>query len=146
MIDFLKKFERFIVHTLIIMMGLTVLLATVELGWIIIKDIITPPIVLLEINELLEIFGFFLLVLIGVELLETIKAYLVEKVVHVEVVIEVALIAIARKVIILDLEKYDSLTLIGIAALILAISVAMFAIKRFIHPVKPNPAVQPSGR
>jgi uncharacterized membrane protein (DUF373 family) len=37
--------------------------------------------------------------LIGIELLETIKAYLLEKVVHVEIVIEVALIAIARKVI-----------------------------------------------
>ncbi|MGD8520507.1 MAG: phosphate-starvation-inducible PsiE family protein, partial [Desulfobacterales bacterium] len=103
--------------------------------WIIIKDIITPPIILLEIEELLEIFGFFLLVLIGVELLETIKAYLVEKVVHVEVVIEVALIAIARKVIILDLEKYEDLTLFGIAALILAIAIAIYAIKRVFKSV-----------
>jgi uncharacterized membrane protein (DUF373 family) len=130
-IKFLKQFERIIVHALIVMMIVTVLLATIELGWIIVKDIITPPIILLEIDELLEIFGFFLLVLIGIELLETIKAYLIERVVHVEVVIEVALIAIARKVIILDLEKYESLTLIGIAALILAIGVAIFAIKRF---------------
>ena len=134
MIEFLKKFERAIVYALISMMILVVLLATVELGWLIIKDIISPPIIMLEIGQLLEIFGFFLLVLIGVELLETIKAYLVEKVVHVEVVIEVALIAIARKVIILDLEKYESLTLIGIAALILAIAAAIYAIKRFFHP------------
>jgi uncharacterized membrane protein (DUF373 family) len=130
MIEFLKRFERIIVHSLIVMMIVVVLLATIDLGWIIIKDIITPPIILLEIEELLEIFGFFLLVLIGVELLETIKAYLVERVVHVEVVIEVALIAIARKVIILDLEKYASLTLFGIAALILSIAVAIYAIKR----------------
>ncbi|MGD8763075.1 MAG: phosphate-starvation-inducible PsiE family protein [Desulfobacteraceae bacterium] len=135
MIEFLKKFERVIVHCLIAMMILTVLLTTIELGWIIIKDIITPPIILLEIEELLEIFGFFLLVLIGVELLETIKAYLVEKVVHVEVVIEVALIAIARKVIILDLEKYEDLTLFGIAALILAIAIAIYAIKRVFKSV-----------
>jgi uncharacterized membrane protein (DUF373 family) len=134
MIGFLKKFERIIVHSLIVMMIVVVLLATIDLGWIIIKDIITPPIIVLEINELLEIFGFFLLVLIGVELLETIKAYLVERVVHVEVVIEVALIAIARKVIILDLEKYESLTLIGMAALILAIALAIYAIKHFIRP------------
>jgi uncharacterized membrane protein (DUF373 family) len=132
MIEFLNKFERFIVQCLIVMMTVTVLLATVELGWIIIKDIITPPILLLEIEELLEIFGFFLLVLIGVELLETIKAYLSQRVVHVEVVIEVALIAIARKVIILDLEKYEHLTLVGIAALIVSIAAAIYAIKRFI--------------
>jgi uncharacterized membrane protein (DUF373 family) len=127
---FLKKFERYIVLSLIVMMVLVVVMATVELGWIIIKDIITPPIILLEIDELLEIFGFFLLVLIGIELLETIKAYLITKVVHVEIVLEVALIAIARKVIILDIDKYQSLTLVGIAALISAVALAFFVIKR----------------
>ena len=127
---FLKKFEHVVIIALISMMVVVVLLATIELGYIIIKDIVTPPIILLEIAELLEIFGFFLLVLIGVELLETIKAYLLEKVVHVEIVLEVALIAIARKVIILDLEKYESLTILGIAGLILAVSVAFFVVKR----------------
>lgn len=133
MLEFLKKFERAVVVSLISMMILVVFLATIELGWIIIKDIVTPPLFLLEINELLEIFGFFLLVLIGVELLETIRAYLIESVVHVEIVLEVALIAIARKVIILDLEKYDSLTVLGIAGLILAVAAAFYAVKRNIR-------------
>ena len=136
MIYFLGKFERGIVHVLIALMMLVVLLATVELGWIIARDIITPPVVLLEIEELLEIFGFFLLVLIGVELLETIKAYLIEQVIHVEIVLEVSLIAIARKVIILDLEKYSELTLIGMASLILAIAVAVYAVKRLFRRVQ----------
>ena len=130
MTDILNKFERIIVLALIGMMMIVVTLATVELGWIIVKDIISPPVILMEIAELLEIFGFFLLVLIGVELLETIKAYLIEKVVHVEIVLEVALIAIARKVIILDLEKYGSLTLVGMASLILAVAVAFYAVKK----------------
>ena len=130
MVEILKKFERAVVLALIVMMMIVVMLATIELGWIIIKDIITPPVILLEINQLLEIFGFFLLVLIGVELLETIKAYLTEKVVHVEIVLEVALIAIARKVIILDLEKYGGLTLLGIAALILSVAAGYYAVKR----------------
>ena len=129
---FLKKFEYVIVLSLITMMVIVVVLTTIELGWIIITDIITPPIILLEIDELLEIFGFFLLVLIGIELLETIKAYLITHVVHVEIVLEVALIAIARKVIILDIDKYESLTLVGIAALISAVAMAFFVIKRHI--------------
>ena len=132
MIGLLKKFERIIIHSLIVMMMVIILLTTIELAWIIIQDILTPPILLLRIEEILEVFGFFLLVLIGIELLETIKAYLLEKVVHVEIVIEVALIAIARKVIILDVEKYSHLTVMGIAALILALAVAIYAIKRMI--------------
>lgn len=132
MLKVLKKFERFIVHALIVMMIVVVFLATVDLAWIIIKDVTTAPVLLLSVRELNEIFGFFLIVLIGIELLETIKAYLTEGVVHVEIVIEVALIAIARKVITLDLKAYDSLTIVGIAALILSIAVAIYAIKRLL--------------
>ena len=134
--SFLLKFERFIVICLTLMMVLVVTLTTAELAWIIIRDIISEPIILLELDEILEIFGFFLLVLIGIELLETIKAYLKTKVVHVEIVLEVALIAISRKVIILNIEKYDSLTLVGIAALIAAVSLAFLVVKR--HVYKPS--------
>jgi uncharacterized membrane protein (DUF373 family) len=100
---------------------------------------LTPPIVLLEIDELLDLFGFFLLVLIGLELLETIRAYLVEHVVHAEVVVEVALIAITRKVIILNVKDLPSLTLVGVASIILALTVAYFVLRHG-HINKP-PAV-----
>jgi len=130
MLDYVRKFERIIVMSLIVMMTAVVLLSTIELGWIIVKDIITPPIVLLEIRELLEIFGGFLLVLIGIELLEMIKAYLAENVVHVEVVFMVAIIAVGRKVVVLDVKDLPSLTLIGIASIILALSFGYYLIKR----------------
>jgi uncharacterized membrane protein (DUF373 family) len=126
----IKLFERIVVGSLVVMMMLVVALATLELGWITVKDIITPPILLLEVDELLEIFGFFLLILIGVELLETIKAYLKDNVLHVEIVLEVALIAVARKVIVLDLSKYDGLTVLSIAALIIALAGAFFLERR----------------
>lgn len=122
----IRLFERTVVVSLVVMMMLVLALATLELGWIIVKDIITPPVLLLEVDELLEIFGFFLLILIGVELLETIKAYLKDNVIHVEIVFAVALIAVARKVIVLDLSKYDGFTVLSIATLIIALAAAFF--------------------
>jgi uncharacterized membrane protein (DUF373 family) len=116
-----------------VMMGLTILLATIELAWLIIKDVITPPIILLEINELLDIFGLFLLVLLGIELISTLKAYLAQNEVHVEVVFAVALIAVGRKVIILDVEKISSLSLLGIASIIISLSIGYFLVKRTFH-------------
>jgi uncharacterized membrane protein (DUF373 family) len=136
MIDYLKKFETGIVYTLIGMMSLVVLVETFELGWIIVRDLISPPVMLLEVNELIGIFGFFLLVLIGLELLESMRVYLVEGVVHVQVVLEVALIAVARKVIIIDIEKYTGMTLLGFAALILGVAVAFHFIMRHIQKMK----------
>ncbi len=123
---FMDRVERIVILALILMMGLVVVLATIELGWVIARDIVTPPIFLLEIPRMLDIFGLFLLVLIGIELLATIKAYLDQHVVHVEIVIEVALIAVARKVIILDLKEHSPLTLVGIAALIVALAGAYY--------------------
>ena len=119
-----------IITTLMVMMVVTISLATIELGWLIIKDIISPPVILLEINELLDIFGLFLLVLLGIELVSTLKTYLTENEVHVEVVFAVALIAIGRKVIILDVKEISSLSLLGIAAIIISLSVGYFLVKR----------------
>lgn len=129
MLDYLKRFEKVITWSLAVMMAVVVLFATVELGWLIIKDIVSPPIFLLEIEELLDIFGLFLLVLIGIELLETIKAYLKDNVVHVEVVFLLAMIAIARKVIIIDIKEVHGLTLIGIGVIIVALSVGYWFVR-----------------
>jgi len=129
----LKRFERAVILILIAMMILIIILAVFELGWLLIQDIITPPLFLLEIDELLDIFGFFLLILIGVELLETIKAYLSEHVVHIEIVLEMGLIALARKVITLDLKDYPSLTIVAVGVLILSLALAFFLEKRARH-------------
>jgi uncharacterized membrane protein (DUF373 family) len=126
----LKIFERLIVGSLILMMIVVILLSTIELGRILILDIITPPSYLLDFNELLDLYGFFMLILIGVELLETIRAYLNEHIVHVEIVLEVALIAVARKVVIIDVKEYSSGTLMAIAAIVLSLAGAYYLQKR----------------
>ena len=54
-----KLFERLIVGSLIVMMVIVILLSTFQLGRILILDIFTPPNYLLDITELLDLFGFF---------------------------------------------------------------------------------------
>ncbi len=121
MIQHLKQFERFIVAALIFMMAVVILLSVGELAWILVQDVISPPVLILEIDELLELFGFFLLVLIGLELLETIKNYYTEGKIELTVIFTVALIALARKIIILEPDKYDPVTLVGLGIMILAL-------------------------
>jgi uncharacterized membrane protein (DUF373 family) len=131
MLPFIKSFEKIIIRVLVILMAFVLLLSTVELAWVIIKDITTPPILILEIDELLEIFGLFMLVLIGIELLDTIaKTYMAESIDHAQIVMAVAIIAIARKVIILDVKELSGLALVGIAAIILALSIGYYLIKK----------------
>jgi uncharacterized membrane protein (DUF373 family) len=121
MIQHLKQFERFIVAALILMLAVVILLSVGELAWILIQDVLSPPVLILDIEELLELFGFFLLVLIGLELLETIKNYYTEGKIELTVIFTVALIALARKIIILEPDKYEPLTLVGLGIMILAL-------------------------
>lgn len=129
MLKLTEKVERAINGALLVILTLVVLLATVDLGWIILKDILTPPLFLLDVAELLELFGAFLLVLIGLELLDTIKVYITRKTIHVEVVLLVGIIAIARKVVTLEPKEMDALTLIGIAAIISSLTVGYYFVK-----------------
>ncbi|MGC2767472.1 MAG: phosphate-starvation-inducible PsiE family protein [Candidatus Acidiferrum sp.] len=120
----LMKVQKFTVLSLAAMLCVVVFLSTLHLGVLIAEEIWAPPRFLIRVQGLLEIFGYFLLVLIGVELLETLKAYLKKDVIHIRVVLEVALIAMARKVIIEEPNAVPGLTLFGIAALILALGIA----------------------
>jgi uncharacterized membrane protein (DUF373 family) len=122
----LTKIQKVIVWALVAMLAAVVLLSTLHLGVLIATEVWAPPRFLIRVQGLLEIFGYFLLVLIGVELLETLKAYLKKDVIHVRVVLEVALIAMARKVIIEEPNTVPGLTLLGIAALILALAIAFY--------------------
>lgn len=74
-------------------------------------------------STLFELFGLFLNVLIALEILENITAYLRKHVIQVELVIVTSLIAVARKIIILDLEKKSSSDLIALAVAVFSLSI-----------------------
>lgn len=130
MLSILRIFESVITRVLLVLMAGVVLLATVELGWILAKDVMTPPVFLLEIEELLDLFGQFLLVLIGIELLHSMKVYIERREVHLEAVLAVAVIAVARKIIVLDPKEQSEATLLGIAAIMVALTVGYYLVRR----------------
>jgi uncharacterized membrane protein (DUF373 family) len=125
-----KRIEKIIVYALIVMMAIILILATIELGYYIITSILGSKYLLINLDNLMDMFGVFLLVLIGIELLDTIKVYLRENVVHVEVVVLVAIIALARKVVVLKVEELDGMAIIGIALLVVALAVTYYLIKK----------------
>lgn len=83
-----------------------------------------------QFNQVLfTIFGLFLNILIALEILENITAYLRKHVVQVELVIVTSLIAVARKIIILDLEKVRGIDIIGLGVAILALAIGYWIIR-----------------
>ncbi len=79
----------------------------------------------------MSFFVSILLVLIGVELLETFKTLQLDKTVNVLSVLLVALIVMARKVIIMEInDSTDDMGLLGISAIIISLSLGYYLIKR----------------
>lgn len=85
-------------------------------------------------KTLFEIFGYFLDILIALEIMENITAYLKRHVVQVELVIVTSLTAIARKIIIFDFDKLGGPELLGLAAGIFSLSVSYWIVKQTIKP------------
>ena len=130
MLEIVHKFERIIYGVLIAMLMIVLSFAIVELGWIMFTSLINPPVLILENHELVNVLGVFLLVLIAVELLDTIVAYFKENTIHVEIVVLLALIAISRKVILLDPAQSNPVELIGIGIMVIGLAGAFFLVKK----------------
>lgn len=75
-------------------------------------------------------FGGALLVLLGLELLETVRTYFTEHRVRLEVIMIVAMIAVSRHIITIDFEHADGLWLVGVASLVVALGAAYYLVKR----------------
>ena len=113
-----------------VMMSLVVLLATIDIGVLMVRAVLSPPKYLFDVKKLLDVFSNFVLILIGLELLESFKAYLSKKEIHVEVVLTVALIAVAHKILLINIHEVQNNVLFGIAALVAALSIGYYLLKR----------------
>lgn len=128
MLHYVRILEKGIIFILIAIITLILLFATVDVVITIAQKFFAPP-YFVQAENLMELFSLFLVILIGIELLETVKAFLKENMVHVEIVVLVAIIAIARKVIIWDSAKQSNNDLIPYAIMLLTLGITYFIIK-----------------
>jgi uncharacterized membrane protein (DUF373 family) len=129
-----EKGKRIVAGVLLVMMFVVLGIAVLELIWVPLA--LAFPVLtfgreslLLTEAQLLDTFGLFLSVLIALELVETVEVYFKDHEVHAEIVILVAMIALARKVVLLDLTKYSAMTIVGLATLFVGLASAYVAIK-----------------
>jgi uncharacterized membrane protein (DUF373 family) len=129
--EYLERFQKIIVAVLSWTMAVVVFFATIDLLYELARYLISPPVGLLEIKELLGFFGSILLVLIGVELLETFKAFRLRRSASVLTVLMAAIIAMARKIIIVELgDSSSTINLVGVAAIIIALSAGYYLVMK----------------
>lgn len=128
--------ENIAAKVLAVALSLVILVSLVDLMVILVRDLVNDPVGFFS-KTLIDIFGLFLNVLIALELLENITAYLKKHIVQVELVVVTALIAVARKIIIFDFSKSSNLDLAALGVAILAISASYWLLKRISRTQQP---------
>ena len=98
----LNSIIRFVTRFLAVLMVLVIFWGIGDVIFVLYQKLVEPPFLLLKIGDILATFGAFMAVLIAIEIFHNITLFLRDDVIHVNVVIATALMAIARKVIIFD--------------------------------------------
>lgn len=135
---FTERFERGVLVAVQLLLMVLILITVVSLFWLLWRGIQVQWQAIDDVSELQKAlqrgFAGILLVLIGLELLETLRAYLHDRHVRLEVVLLVAVIALGRHIIQLDVEHMPAASLLGIAALMIALTGGYYLIRRLAAP------------
>lgn len=130
MLKILDRVRKYIAIVLLGLMAIIVVSATLEVAYEIVINMFEPPGFFIGVQDLFGVFGLFLMVLIGLELMTSIQMYLDHNSIHAELMLLVAITAITRKIVILDATKIDPMIMFGIGAIIIALALGYYLVRR----------------
>jgi uncharacterized membrane protein (DUF373 family) len=130
----ISRVELAVVTAMQVLLILLVITASVVLYLLFMRNLSSQATKIGSIAEMLPVmqqaFAGVLTVILGLELLETLKTYSVEHHVRLEVILVVAIIAVARHLLQVDFEHTPGTTLFGLAAVVFALTVGYFLVKK----------------
>jgi uncharacterized membrane protein (DUF373 family) len=137
LIAFLHKTIRIAVKALAILMVLVIFWGVIDVVYVLYKNLTAPPFMLLSIADIFKTFAAFLAVLIAVEIFQNIVMYLRTDVIPIKLVVATALMAIARKVIIIDFDTISPMYIFATAAVVLSLGITYFLISNHHKEIDP---------
>ncbi|WP_242518757.1 phosphate-starvation-inducible PsiE family protein [Halochromatium roseum] len=122
----LHRIMRVAAYVLAIAMVFVILVGVISVLHTIYLNLIQPPYFL--IPDIIKTFGAFLAVLIAYEIFSNIRLYIRSDVFPMKLVVATAIMAIARKIIILDMAEYSALDLIGMGVIVVGLGITYWLI------------------
>jgi uncharacterized membrane protein (DUF373 family) len=130
LIHWLHVIIRLCVRALAVLMTLVIIWSVADVAWVLYQRAIASPVWLLNVNDILASFGAFMVTLIAIEIFHNIILYLRDDLLHVKLVLATALMAIARKVIVLDYKELEPEYIWATAAIVFAVSIGYWLVAR----------------
>ena len=130
LIAFLHKVIKFAVKILAILMVIVIFWGVADVVYVLYHNLVEDPYMLLNISDIFKTFAAFLAVLIAIEIYQNIVLYLRTDVMPIKLVVATALMAIARKVIIVDFKDISAMYVFAISTTIIALGVTYYLISK----------------
>jgi uncharacterized membrane protein (DUF373 family) len=127
---------HFAVRVLAVLMTMVILWGVADVVYVLYERVIAEPFLLLTVTDILAVFGSFMAVLIAIEIFVNITVYIKRDALPIKMVIATALMAVARKVIMLDFKDLDWPYIVAIGAVILALGLTYWLISYKPQPIK----------
>lgn len=126
LISFLYKAIKVAVKILAVLMVFVIFLGIADVIFVLYNRLVAPPVMLLGLSDIFKVFAAFLVVLIAIEIYQNIVLYLRTDVIPIKLVVATALMAIARKVIIIDFSEVTPLYIFATASVVLALGITYY--------------------
>lgn len=130
LMDRLHWIIRQAIRLLAVLMVAVILWCVADVVLVLYEKLMEPPFLLLDLSDIFAVFAAFLAVLIAIEIFANITLYLRDDVIHVKLVIATALMAIARKVIVLDLSVVEPAYMYAIGVIVIALGVTYWLVSK----------------
>lgn len=129
--DILHKLIRTAVRILAVLMVFVIYWAVADVIWVLYEHFSAPPYFVSPTDDIVRFFAGFLAVLIAIEVFINITLYLRDDAIHVQLVVATALMAVARKVIVMDYNDLSPAQLWAMGILILAVGATYWVVAYF---------------
>ncbi|MFT6914329.1 MAG: uncharacterized membrane protein (DUF373 family) [Motiliproteus sp.] len=126
LIGFLHRTIKVSLRILAVLMVAVIFWGVADVVYVIYKQLLEPPFLLLSLSDIFKTFAAFLAVLIAIEIFQNIVLYLRTDVVPLRLVVATALMAMARKIIIIDFDEVIPMHVFAVGFVVLALGITYY--------------------
>jgi uncharacterized membrane protein (DUF373 family) len=130
-LSYYQRFEGFVALVLTLVIGLIILVALIRLTFSVVTGLLLGVLDPLDHGVFQTVFGEILTLLIALEFNHTLQYFVKreQSIIQTKIVLLIALLAIARKFIVLDLNSVSAAQLLGLATIALALGVTYWLMR-----------------
>jgi uncharacterized membrane protein (DUF373 family) len=122
--------NKVIIRFLMALLTVCLVLSSADLTYRLWKDIISPPVMLIDVKALFDTFHLILTIAVGYELVKSLHTIVTSDSAFPSLpLVQIAIIAVSNKIITVDIHHSDYLQLLGLAAVMVALGITYFFLR-----------------